>query len=77
MVYRLPLIDYFINVINLEGDKMFVILNLCDYITDGEYKEFKKTVIGHKIRILLLTCRHNVIAEDENVVIIDEDLCVI
>ena len=71
------IIDYFLNVLCLEGDKLFVVLNLREFISDDEYTEFKKTVIGHKIKVLLISSNCYPAYQDENVTTIDEDLCVI
>lgn len=69
--------EYFNSVINLEGDKLFVLYNYRSLVGDEEYKNFIETCIGHKVLVLLVENVDRPINSLENIVRIDKDMCVI
>ena len=71
------LYDYCVNVINLEGNKLFVFLNIRCLITDEEFNLFAKTLTDHKIFALFLENTDRKAIAIEKKIVIDNDLCVI
>lgn len=71
------LYDYCVNVIDLEGNKLFVFLNLRCLITDEEFKLLARTFIDHKILSLFIENKDRDTLDIEKKTIIDNDLCVI
>lgn len=71
------LIEFFINVSSLEKNKLFVVVNLREFVSEEEYILFKKTVIDHKFKVLLVGSTYYDKAADERLTVIDNDLCVI
>lgn len=69
--------EYCLNVISLEGRKLFVFLNLNCLITPDDYRLFAQTLIGHKVHALFLENVDREKIECETKTIIDNDLCVI
>lgn len=69
--------SYCTNVINLEGEKLFVFIGLRNFIDDDEYSSLVRTFIDHKIRVLFLETNSYSDNEYEHRIIIDNDLCVI
>lgn len=69
------LLDYFITVRELLNVNIFVLVNLKSYISDEDIELFEKSVLDHKINLILLESidRKNIIYEDK--IIIDKDLC--
>lgn len=69
--------NYMLNVRELDGDKIFVFLNLMSFIDEEQLEVFFKTIVDHRFNTLFLEPRavnsHNLV----NQIIIDEDFCVI
>ena len=69
--------NYMLNVRELDGDKIFVFLNLMSFIDEEQRELFFKTIVDHRFNTLFLEPRavnsHNLV----NQIIIDEDFCVI
>lgn len=70
-------VNYMLNVRELDGDKIFVFLNLMSFIDEEQRGIFYKTIVDHRFNTLFLEPRavnsHNLV----NQIIIDEDFCVI
>lgn len=70
-------VNYMLNVRELDGDKIFVFLNLMSFIDEEQREMFYKTIVDHRFNTLILEPRavkaHNLV----NQIIIDEDFCVI
>lgn len=70
-------VNYMLNVRELDGDKIFVFLNLMSFIDEEQREKFYKTIVDHRFNTLFLEPRavnpHNLV----NQIIIDEDFCVI
>lgn len=58
-----------------EGDKLFIFVNLSNYIGNEQLQEFINTVIGHSFRVLLIDSHDFERLEQENRLIVDCDLC--
>jgi CRISPR-associated protein Csn2 len=71
------LFEYCVNVIDLEGNKLFVFLNLRCMVTDEEFSIFSKTITDHKVYALFLENTDRKLVEVEKKTIVDNDLCVI
>ncbi len=71
------LTDYMSNVHELEGDKLFIFLNLLPFINKENRNLFFKTVTDHQYTILLIEANAVEHSNFINQMIIDEDLCII
>lgn len=69
------IIDYMILVREFDGDKCFVLVNLRNYISDSEIDEFYKTVLYHKLKVLIISASDYPSSAYEKKLIIDKDLC--
>lgn len=71
------LYDYCANVVNLEGNKLFIFLNLRCLISDEEFALFTKTLTDHKMFSLFLENTDRRTVGFEKKTVIDNDMCVI
>ena len=71
------LFSYCKNVVNLEGNKLFIFVGLRSYMTDDEFFSFTKTLIDHKIASLFVENVDRRVSCNEVKTVIDADLCVI
>lgn len=69
------IIDYMLNVRQFEGEKLFILVNYRNYVVKSEAEAFIKTIIGHKIKLLLIEGSEREKLRNENRIIIDTDLC--
>ena len=71
------IVNYMMNVRELDGNKIFVFLNLMSFIDEEQRELFFKTIVDHRFNTLFLESRavnpHDLV----NQIIIDEDFCVI
>lgn len=58
-----------------EEDKLFIFVNLSNYIDSRQLQEFVDTVIGHSFKVLLIDSHDFKRLEKENRLIVDCDLC--
>lgn len=70
------LIDYFMLVREFENDKLFILVNMRSYFNYEELELFAKTIIDHKLNILLIDNTEYRLLNSEKRIIIDEDKCV-
>lgn len=70
-------IEYVLNVTELEGEKLFVFSNILCYFNEEESKLFFRTVTDHKIRILIIENHCPDFQFDVNRMVIDKDYCII
>lgn len=64
-------------VSTLEKNKLFILLNLRNYITDQDSEGFLDSVLSHGYNIFMIeTCDHKRL-QKESRIIVDNDLCVI
>lgn len=69
-------VDYLLNVYELDGKRLFVTVGLLEFMGRDEADLFFRTVIGHKLTLLMFegrTPQHNPFI---NRMTIDEDYCV-
>ena len=71
------LIEYMLNVIKLEGDKCFLLVNLADYLNDEQRNTFCRNVLYNKLSAVIIGARDFEVGNYERKIIIDADLCVI
>lgn len=71
------IIDYMLNITELEGEKLFITVNFLAYIDKKERELFYNTVIDHQLCVLLIEPAAHDKHEKINQLIIDEDFCVI
>lgn len=71
------LIDYMINIRELDGDKLFVFVNLSAYISDDDLQLFLETAVNHRFYMLLIENNDDIKTKNVSVNkrIIDNDLC--
>ncbi len=69
------LIDYFLTCYELEGEKLFITVNLKPFFSDEQLKDFYDSVISQKIKLLMVENNARKQLTTEKVVIIDSDLC--
>lgn len=70
-------LNYMLNVRELEGDRIFVIINMLSYVNEERREALFRTVVDHRITALFLEPRSVKPGGIVNQIIIDEDLCVI
>ena len=70
-------INYMLNVRELDGERIFVILNMLAYVDEERREALFETIADHRINALFLEPRSVKHSENVNQIIIDEDLCVI
>lgn len=69
------ILDYILTVRDLFNIDIFVILNLKSYIDIEMLNYFEKSIIDHKISLVLLESTDRISTEYEKKIIIDGDLC--
>ena len=71
------LIEYMLNVVRLEGDKCFLLVNLADYLNDEQRNTFCRNILYNKLSAVIIGARDFEVGNYERKIIIDADLCVI
>lgn len=71
------LINYMLNIRELEGNGIFAIVNMLSYVDEERREALFKTIADHRLQTLFLEPRAVNRSENVNQIIIDEDLCVI
>ena len=71
------IINYMLNSRELDGDKIFIFLNLMSFVDEEKREIFFKTIIDHRFNTLFLEPRSIKPNEFVNQIIIDEDFCII
>lgn len=69
------MISYMLNVKELEGDKLFIAVDLKSYLDKEKLTEMYKTVFLHKLHLLLIESTDKETLKGEKKYIIDKDLC--
>lgn len=69
------IIDYIELVKEYDRDKLFITLNLRDYIVDEEMNSFVNTVLDHNIKLFMIESRERKLLDNEYRYIIDNDWC--
>lgn len=71
------LIEYIVGVKLLEGIDHFILLNLEDYLTEGECIQFYDAIRTEHIHIIDVECRATKKLSYERLIVIDNDLCLL
>lgn len=69
------LFEYMTNIRELEGEKLFVLVNFSLYISDEDLQLFFETAVNHRFYLLLIESYNNILGKNINKRIIDNDLC--
>lgn len=69
------LIDYMELVREFDRDKLFAVINLRSFFSDGDVESFLDTVSAHGYRVLLMDCLDRKKLPQERRITIDNDLC--
>lgn len=69
------LLDYILTVRDLLKINIFVVVNLKAYLNVEDIKLFEKSILDHKVSLLLLESNYKEKTEYEKTLIIDNDLC--
>lgn len=69
------IVDYMELVREYDKDKLFVTLNIRDYISDAEMNSFINTVLNHNIKLFMIECRERSVLDCESRYIVDNDWC--
>lgn len=69
------ILDYMLAVQDLDGNKIFIVAGLSDFLTYEDKSLFYETVISKEIKLLLIDRNLYESHRLENIVIIDKDLC--
>ena len=69
------IIDYMELVTDFDRQKLFITVNLRNYVTDEETESFMRTVLSHRLHILMIESHEYFRLPSENRVVIDCDLC--
>ena len=69
------LLDYILTIRDLLKINIFVVVNLKSYLSNEDIKLFEKSILDHKVNLLLLESNYKEKTEYEKTLIIDNDLC--
>ena len=70
-------LDYMELVRDFEADKLFITVDLRDYLSDKEMGEFLETIISHQYNLIMIESHERQLLPAENRLVIDSDLCII
>ena len=71
------LVDYFELVTEYDKRKLFITLNLRDFINDKETELFIDTVLCHGYNLIMIDSHEHKLLKNENRIIVDDSLCII
>ncbi len=71
------LLEYMLSASELRGHRLFITVNLRSYLTDRETEEFFQSLLLKKIRLMCIESADHPRLINEEVIIIDKDMCVI
>ncbi|PWJ11203.1 type II-A CRISPR-associated protein Csn2 [Ruminococcus flavefaciens] len=71
------LLEYMLSASELRGHRLFITVNLRSYLTDRETEEFFRSLLLKKIRLMCIESADHPRLINEEVIIIDKDMCVI
>ena len=69
--------EYMLVSEKLKGTRTFVTVNLRSFISDLKTEQLFKSIVLHKINLICIETKEYSRLDTENVIIIDEDMCVI
>lgn len=71
------ILEYTITSNELKGKKLFVIVNLRSYLTDIQVEQLFQSILLKKIQLICIESSEHERLKNEEVIIIDKDMCVI
>ena len=71
------ILEYTITSNELKGKKLFVIVNLRSYLTDIQAEQLFQSILLKKIQLICIESSEHERLKNEEVIIIDKDMCVI
>ena len=71
------IIEYMSAVNELKGQRIFFLVNLRSYLTDKQIEELYKTIVLKKITVISIENIEHERVNNEKIVIIDKDMCII
>ena len=71
------ILDYCSNVLSLEGEKLFVLVGVNQFIDESDYKLFVDTALHRKIECLIIENSYHRRSANDVITTIDRDGCVI
>lgn len=71
------LLEYMLSTNEFKGERLFITVNLRSYLTDKETEELFQSLLLKKIRLMCIECADHPRLINEEVIIIDKDMCVI
>ena len=71
------LLEYMISTNEFKGERLFITVNLRSYLTDKETEELFQSLLLKKIRLMCIESADHPRLINEEVIIIDKDMCVI
>lgn len=69
------IIDYFELIHEFDREKLFITLNLRDFIDDNDCRYFLDTIIKHQYNLIMIESHEHTHLDNEKRLIIDKDLC--
>ncbi|MCL2079349.1 MAG: type II-A CRISPR-associated protein Csn2 [Oscillospiraceae bacterium] len=69
------LLEYMLCVQTFDGDKVFILIGLSDYMSSTEKEKFHETVLAKEVKLFLLDRALYERSRLEKIVVIDDDLC--
>lgn len=69
------LFEYMTNMRDLDGDKLFILVNFCTYVSNEDLQLFVETAVNHRFNLLLIESRDTMLGNNVNKRVIDNDLC--
>lgn len=71
------LLEYMLSTNEFKGERLFITVNLRSYLTDKETEELFQSLLLKKIRLMCIESADHPRLINEEVIIIDKDMCVI
>lgn len=71
------LLEYMLSASELRGHRLFITVNLRSYLTDRETEELFRSLLLKKIKLICIESADHSRLSNEEVIIIDKDMCVI
>ena len=71
------ILEYTITSNELKGTKLFIIVNLRSYLTDAQAEQLFQSMLLKKLQLICIESSEHERLKNEEVIIIDKDMCVI
>lgn len=71
------ILEYTITLNELKGTKLFIIVNLRSYLTDAQAEQLFQSMLLKKLQLICIESSEHERLKNEEVIIIDKDMCII